>query len=74
MQERDIGGDVLIVDNAHPAYRDALLYQSDRGTPPDVATPKGSSYCFNFLTQRGDGGAPRGVRMSASGRFCCRNP
>jgi hypothetical protein len=27
---------------------------SDRGTPPDKATPGGNNslYCFNFLTQR----------------------
>ena len=36
--------------------RDALQRHSDRGTPPDEATPDGndSLYCFNFLTQRED--------------------
>ncbi len=35
---------------------DALLHHSDRGPPPDEATPdwdnSPSFYCFNFLTQR----------------------
>jgi MFS family permease len=40
--------------NKNGEVRDALLHQSDRGTPPDEATPDGndSLYCFNFLTQR----------------------
>ena len=31
-----------------------LLHHSDRGTPPDEATPDGNNslYRFNFLTQR----------------------
>ena len=35
--------------------RDALLHHSDRGRPPEEATPDGNNslYCFNFLTQRG---------------------
>ena len=34
--------------------RDALLHHSDRGKPPDEATPDGNNslYCFNFLTKR----------------------
>jgi hypothetical protein len=31
-----------------------LLHHSDRGKPPDEATPEGNNslYCFNFLTKR----------------------
>jgi len=45
--------------------RDALPHHSDRGTPPDEATPDGNNslYCFNFLTQRGSV-APASVRQS----------
>jgi hypothetical protein len=48
--------------------RDALLHQSDRGTPPDEATPDGNNplYCFNFLTKRGY--APR--RPTAALNMC----
>jgi hypothetical protein len=36
--------------------------QSDRGTPPDEATPKDSFYCLNFLTQR-----PAHIKSANSG-------
>jgi hypothetical protein len=41
-----------IAKNKNGEIPDALLHQSDRGTPPDEATPKDSFYCLNFLTQR----------------------
>jgi hypothetical protein len=43
--------------------RDALLHHSDRGTPPDEATPDGNNslYCFNFLTQRDLAADPNGA-------------
>jgi len=37
--------------------RDALPHHSDRGTPPDEATPDGNNslYCFNFFDPTGEG-------------------